>query len=246
MSSSVSEIEKTLDGIEQVTLDYKEQKRKLKQKNDEIKKYKKILKKEAKLERKKEKKLEKEKIKLSKKEKKEKKNVKLTKKVVDVMNVINIDGDGAIELKNEYMNIFQIMSKDIYSFSESDEQLNFCAFSNFLRTIDTNVKIVPFKFPVNATKQKDYLSNKASYIENDTYRYFLELRYSELCAIEKNRTNMEFYLFSFAKTKEEEFEIRNNILNASNDIFTITNIYNDKKKKILFKLNNLNTKLYEM
>ena len=78
--------------------------------------------------------------------------------------------------------------------------------------------------------------------KNPNHRYFLEKRLNELKFLEEYRQNKEFYLFFFAENEKAIFERENLLLRLSSDSMKLKKINNEKKIKILFKLNNQNSK----
>ena len=74
-----------------------------------------------------------------------------------------------------------------------------------------------------------------------TYGY-MNILQIELKFLEEYRQNKEFYLFFFAENEKAIFERENLLLRLSSDSMKLKKINNEKKIKILFKLNNQNSK----
>lgn len=98
------------------------------------------------------------------------------------------------------------------------------------------------QFPVNTYNQQQNIINKLENSKNPNHRYFLEKRLNELKFLEEYRQNKEFYLFFFAENEKAIFERENLLLRLSSDSMKLKKINNEKKIKILFKLNNQNSK----
>ena len=114
--------------------------------------------------------------------------------------------------------------------------------TSFLRGYQDDIKIVCMQFPVNTYNQQQNIINKLENSKNPNHRYFLEKRLNELKFLEEYRQNKEFYLFFFAENEKAIFERENLLLRLSSDSMKLKKINNEKKIKILFKLNNQNSK----
>lgn len=206
-----------------------------------------------------EKKAEKEKKKAEKKELKDirKENKKVLATTKNLLDFIDVDDDGFIavssEVKSEsknidlsrcnYINIYQIDSKDIFSLSEEERKLHIYNFISFLRGYVYDFKLITMKFPVNTVKQQKYLEKKIKECDNEIYYNFLKEKLDQLIFLEEKRQNKEFYIMIFVKENENKEEIENSLMRNQNIAVRLTNLDVEKKLKILFKLNNLNTKL---
>nr|ALP68992.1 hypothetical protein [Clostridium botulinum] len=95
-------------------------------------------------------------------------------------------------------------------------------------------------FPVNTSRQQEYIRNKLEQSTNEINNKFLQEKLDEFMFLEQYRNNKEFFIMFFAKNKQD---ITSSILKNQTRIFILKEISLEKKIKILFKLNNLNTKL---
>ncbi|MGL5352248.1 MAG: hypothetical protein ACRDA5_02865 [Clostridium sp.] len=176
------------------------------------------------------------------------KNLKKTDKAIsyytkDVMDFVDVEEDECFKMKYGYMNIYQVQTKDMHSLSYNDTQIHINSFSGFLRAYTYDFKIVSMNFPVNTSTQKRNIERNLKFATNDISKKFLERKLDELIYLEENRFNTEFYIMVFASHREE-FDNRERFLFMNqNSTFKLNNIELEKKFKILFKLNNLNTKL---
>ena len=71
----------------------------------------------------------------------------------------------------------------------------------------------------------------------------LEEKLNELKFLETHRNNKEFFLMVFMKNEVYKENLLNKLNHMQNVSITLKNINLEKKMKILFKLNNMNTKL---
>ena len=174
--------------------------------------------------------------------KKVKKDKKVSSKVTNMLPFLDIKEDYIIQ-KDEVMNIIEIEGKDILSLTQNELERDINIFHAFYKTVKIDLKLVSMNFPVNTQKQKDYIEYKLKKTNNKIYKVFLKDKKNELEYLEKNKTNKEYYLFLFAPNvatlKSVESTLNRTIANALN-IRTLTL---EKKKLILYKLNNKNSKI---
>lgn len=192
-----------------------------------------------------EKKLLKEKKKLKKKElkeiRKEDKKVLLTTK--ELLPFKDADDDDSIITKMGHIDIFQIDSKDIYSLNEIERKMHIYSFVSFLRGYVYDFKLISMKFPVNTLKQQRFLEKKLKECDNEIYANFLKEKLDQLIFLEENRQNKEFYIMIFIKDTDNKEEVKGLLLRNQNIAIQLKPLEVEKKLKILFKLNNPNTKL---
>lgn len=209
----------------------------------------KILKKEKnEIENKKEKEKIKQAFKKEKKEikqasRKEKEKIRqIPSKVTEVLPFLDIKNDYIIQ-KDEVMDIIEIEGKDILSLTVNELERDINIFHTFYKTVKIDIKLVAMNFPVNAQKQKDYIDYKTSKTNNQIYKVFLKDKKNELEYLEKNRTNKEYYLFLFAPNKEILNAVKNTVKRTISNALNTRNLTIEKKKLILYKLNNKNAKI---
>lgn len=201
----------------------------------------------------------KKKIKLTKEEKikikeekivkkKELKEMKIENKKVlgttkELLEFIDVADDESFIMKNGYLDIFQIESKDIYSFSETETKMHIYNFISFLRNYIEDFKIISMNFPVNTVKQQQYIKSKIKDCENEVYFKFLNEKLDELIFLDEHRQNREFYIMIFANEKSNKEDVTRSLLRNQNIAIQFKSLDIEKKLKILFKMNNPNTKL---
>lgn len=201
----------------------------------------------------------KEKVKLSKEEKvklkeektKEKKELKEKKKESkntlisnrEVLPFLDVDEDNFFVTKQGFLNLYQVKTRDVSNLSEYETMLYIYNFIHFLRNYIDDFKIIAMNFPVNTVKQQEYLNKKLEETDNPKYIGFLEEKLNELKFLETHRNNKEFFLMVFMKNEVDKENLLNKLNHMQNVSITLKNINLEKKMKILFKLNNMNTKL---
>ena len=199
------------------------------------------------------------KVKLTKEEKKIKKEEKKQKKLElkeirkankdvlastkDLLGFVDVDDDDSIIVKNGYLDIFQIDSKDIYSLTDVETTMNIYNFIAFLRSYPFDIKLITMNFPVNTLKQQEFIKKKIKECDNKKYYYELIEELEQLVYLESTRQNREFYIMIFIKDTEEKESIKRTLFRSQNIAVQLIPLTVEKKLKILFKLNNPNTKL---
>lgn len=197
-------------------------------------------------------KLTKEEKKIKKEEKKQKrlelKEIRKANKDVlastkDLLGFVDVDDDDSIIMKNGYLDIFQIDSKDIYSLTDVETTMNIYNFIAFLRSYPFDIKLITMNFPVNTLKQQEFIKKKIKECDNKKYYYELIEELEQLVYLESTRQNREFYIMIFIKDTEEKESIKRTLFRSQNIAVQLIPLTVEKKLKILFKLNNPNTKL---
>lgn len=199
------------------------------------------------------------KVKLTKEEKKIKKEEKKQKKLElkeirkankdvlastkELLGFVDVDDDDSIIMKNGYLDIFQINSKDIYSLTDVETTMNIYNFIAFLRAYPFDIKLITMNFPVNTLKQQEFIKKKIKECDNKKYYYELIEELEQLVYLESTRQNREFYIMIFIKDTEEKESIKRTLFRSQNIAVQLIPLTVEKKLKILFKLNNPNTKL---
>ena len=199
------------------------------------------------------------KVKLTKEEKKIKKEEKKQKKLElkeirkankdvlastkDLLGFVDVDDDDSIIMKNGYLDIFQIDCKDIYSLTDVETTMNIYNFIAFLRSYPFDIKLITMNFPVNTLKQQEFIKKKIKECDNKKYYYELIEELEQLVYLESTRQNREFYIMIFIKDTEEKESIKRTLFRSQNIAVQLIPLTVEKKLKILFKLNNPNTKL---
>lgn len=199
------------------------------------------------------------KVKLTKEEKKIKKEEKKQKKLElkeirkankdvlastkELLGFVDVDDDDSIIMKNGYLDIFQIDSKDIYSLTDVETTMNIYNFIAFLRAYPFDKKLITMNFPVNTLKQQEFIKRKIKECDNKKYYYELIEELEQLVYLESTRQNREFYIMIFIKDTEEKESIKRTLFRSQNIAVQFIPLTVEKKLKILFKLNNPNTKL---
>lgn len=182
------------------------------------------------------------------KKKEQKENKKASKDVLittkELLDFIDIDDKDRIVTKTCIINLFQIQTKDIYSFSPTDRNIHIFNFVHFIRGLEDDFKIITMKFPVSTKLQQEYVRKKISTSSNDIYKNFLYEKLDELEYLEEHRFNKEFYLMTFYKLDDDVDQKEKKLSSLTNIGVNLQKMNVEKKIRILHKLNNMNSKLF--
>lgn len=166
---------------------------------------------------------------------------KSRKMITDLIPITGYDQDlSCYSMKEGYMDLLQIRSKDLVTASEDEVEYDILKFCKLYRLYEEDVKLLVMNFPCNTKIQQEYLQRKMNRTTNMIFRENLQRQIDELVWLEKNNTTREFYLMIFAKTLEELDENRRllkSTLHTGRDGL-IETIDDEKKHKILYRLNN--------
>lgn len=185
-----------------------------------------------------------QKMKILKKKKPEKieKKEKVLRETPYILPFLQIYDD-YILLKDGVMDILQVTSKDLYSMNNDDLQYLLLSEAGFLRSYYPSFKLVALNFPTNTQKQKEYWLKKKEKTNDPIRLRFIERKLFELNFLERERTNREYFIFIYAKDKEELEERKRLIIRSKQNTFPLRTLSIEKKQDILFMLNNQNSKL---
>lgn len=164
--------------------------------------------------------------------------------VLDLIPIVDYQNDCFQLRDGKVMDILQFTTRDFTSRSDDEIEFDMYAILLFLRLYEDDFKIVSMSFPTDTKEQQEYLTHKLATNKNSVFEYYLNYKLEELKYLANNKTDLEFYLFIWAKDiadlKEKQIRI-NKSLGMSDLIFSISK---EKKTKILFKLMNKNTSIF--
>ena len=109
---------------------------------------------------------------------------------------------------------------------------------------DTTAYVDYYKFMCPALPEvREFIKKKIKECDNEKYYYELIEELEQLVYLESTRQNREFYIMIFIKDTEEKESIKRTLFRSQNIAVQLIPLDLEKKLKILFKLNNPNTKL---
>lgn len=160
-----------------------------------------------------------------------------------VLPFIDVDEDDVFMTKQGYLDIYQISTIDTTNLSETERKVYVYSFIAFLRNFVEDFKIIIMNFPVNTVRQQEYIESKIASCKNKIYMNYLKEELDKLKFMEKHRNNKEYFLMVFMKNKADRDSMIKKIELVQNIAVPLNQLDLEKKIKILFKLNNMNTKL---
>ncbi|EPB8167273.1 hypothetical protein ACRTAK_002957 [Clostridium perfringens] len=160
-----------------------------------------------------------------------------------VLPFIDIDEDDIFITKQGYLDIYQINTRDTINLSESERKVYVYSFIAFLRNFVEDFKIIIMNFPVNTVRQQEYIEGRIANCKNEIYINYLKEELDKLKFMEKHRNNKEYFLMVFMKNEADRDAMMKKIEFVQNIAVPLRQLDLEKKIKILFKLNNMNTKL---
>lgn len=171
------------------------------------------------------------------------KKLKIKKSTLDYIDFSYFTENGYIKHKTDdiFIEILQIDTIDVSNLNSNHIDTIIYENAQFYRKYTDDIKIISMNFPCDYKEQIEYFTNKLDTVSNDFRKKFLTLKIKELEYLQSTKYNLEFYLMIFIDGEK----------NISSDIERIklefpnklNRIPLDKKEKILFKLNNMNTNI---
>lgn len=139
---------------------------------------------------------------------------------------------------DSYMDIVQIVTKDLNSASESDLEALIAAWARMYRTNGFDIKLVSLNTPTDTRGQQHYIQKKIAQNKVPIYDYILREMETQLENVQETRTDRQYYILLFAESQDDYFYALSRI--------SQTLIYNDLARKmslpaklaVLEKLNN--------
>lgn len=176
--------------------------------------------------------------------KKNKKNKKKIEKSVlilsDVIPIVSYNQTyQCFQLKQGYMNMVEIQTKDIVNASEDEIEYDIAKLTKFNKLEYESYKIISLNFPCNTAAQQEYVNYKIQQCKNENFRRFLQNSSYELQWVQKNKTKREFYMMYFSDTLDGIKSMDANMKVALNlNDKMLKDMTQEKKEKILFHLMN--------
>lgn len=171
-----------------------------------------------------------------------KENKKIQKNILDLLPLEDINDNDTIRTNYGIIEFYQIPSFDISSMNIYEAKGGILAFTKLLKMYKDNLKIIAMNFPTNTQVQKDFIKRKINSCDNEIRREWLEKEYRRFEAIEVLRSDREYYCMIFSDDKKDFENKKDLVLRCSKNLGLIK-IDREKKLKIMYKLNNMNSKI---
>lgn len=132
-----------------------------------------------------------------------KKRIKELKEISKLLKLVKYDETFECFVRKQglgFMDIIQIISKDIVNQSEEEKNFDIAKLTKFNKLESEDYKIISLNFPCNTMKQQEFIKIKIERTSNKTYLKYLNESLYELQWIQETRSKREFYFMVFAPT----------------------------------------------
>lgn len=164
---------------------------------------------------------------------------KLSRFLISVMDIIGIQDDGLIMLKNGYFAYaLSIPGVDIQNFHAADQESIYAGFARSIVSTYAPIKIVSIDTPPNYTAQKQHL---AALLETTSHPHRQKVLNRELAALtwyEENTTTRSSFIFAYGKTPEETAKNAGAILALSNNKTNVKQLDFAEAKELIGRILN--------
>lgn len=174
-----------------------------------------------------------------------KKKRKSPQTVVDLLPFRYIKNDDCLVMKSGVTDYVQMSGIRVEDLTPSDKQLAINQFHAFLKTFDDELKIIYQTFPADTVAPLRHINYKIRQNTNPKFQTFLSHKRWELEEASKVIFHQEFYFQIFAKNDSELETLRSRLLAINQTYFKLERLPLNKKIKIIYQLNNLNTDVLE-
>jgi hypothetical protein len=154
---------------------------------------------------------------------------------------LRVTKDGGFQQKREFTDYLEIRGTHVEQLHPSEQVVAMTNFAFFLRKQKGDLKFIFMPFPADTQNQIDYMSYKIQQNPNSAWYPYQSDRRRDLHKIRESRKHQEFYLQFFAESEEALAEMRASLLDYQYAFFEMVSLPVEKKIKILFKLNNMNS-----
>lgn len=158
--------------------------------------------------------------------------------------IATFEGDAFRFQDGSYMDLIQIVTKDLLNMSTDALAFDNLNMANFYKTYADDLKIIALNFPKSTKVQQRYYEHKLAVERNPIYKKFLDSDYQMLKHIEQHNTEREYYFVIFAKNIEDLHNKQMRIFHMLGGNGQVLKLDNKKKKQIIQKLNNKNTSIF--
>lgn len=162
------------------------------------------------------------------------------KTVADALPIIRYNKDyKCFQCKTGYMNILQVITKDIVNASEDEIEYDIAKLTKYNQLEYEDYKITALNYPCNTMKQQAYLHHKLDTIKNKNFQKYLKNSLYELEWIQDRKSKREFFLSIYSDSldgiKKMEADMKAALQSRDKMIMDLSQ---DKKEKIYYRLNN--------
>lgn len=175
--------------------------------------------------------------------KKEKKQV-IAKTSLDILPIRFYDDVDAFLLKNnEYLDVLQILPRDLNNISDDEIKMEMYNFVKILKTIACDYNLISINFPLNTINQREILEHHQEKVQDETRRIWIDRKINELELADSNITTLNFYFLFWGKNKKDFIKTKDEVLKyLTGGIRPLAQeIAKNEKIQVISKLSNMNT-----
>lgn len=169
---------------------------------------------------------------------------KQDKEMQSLIPLAKFEGDVFRFQDGTYMDLVQIVTKDLLNMSTDALAYDNLNMANFYKTYADDLKIVALNFPKSTKIQQHYYEHKLAVERNPIYKKFLDNDYQMLKHIEQHNTEREYYFVLFGKNIEDLHNKQMRVFHTLGSTRQVQKLENKKKLQIVQKLNNKNTSIF--
>ena len=175
-----------------------------------------------------------------KKKKEKKAEPAVVKTNLDILPIRRYDEKlKAFILKDGRMlDIVEKTADDVDNMLEDEIQYLMISFARFLKLYADDIKLVTMNFPTNTINQQKHLESILERTNDPVRRKWLQRSISELQKVDRGTRKREYYLMIFSEDVKSHMEHMKEVSTMGDGVREMTF---EKKVKILYKLNNMNS-----
>ena len=133
----------------------------------------------------------------------DKKKVKAIREVYNLLKIARYDERFECFVRKQglgYMDIVQIISKDIVNASEDEKEFDIAKLTKFNKKEYEDYKIIALNFPCNTLEQQEFIRTKMEQTSNRTFLKYLNESLYELKWVQEQKSKREYYYMVFSPT----------------------------------------------
>ena len=169
----------------------------------------------------------------------DKKKIKELKEISELLKLAGYDETFECFRRTQglgFMDIVQIVSKDIVNASEDEKDFDIAKLTKFNKLEFEDYKIISLNFPCNTMEQQEFLKIKIERTSNRKYLKYLEESLYELQWIQEKRSKREYYYMIFSDTVEGIKKMEADMMSSLQiGDKMIEKMNRDKKEVILYR-----------
>lgn len=180
------------------------------------------------------------KSKKEKKKKEKKAEPSVIKTNLDVLPIRNYDEKLKAFVLNDgrLIDIVEKTADDIENMLEDEIQYLMISFARFLKLYSDDIKLITMNFPTNTINQQKHLESVLERTSDPVRRKWLQRSISELQKVDRGTRKREYYLMIFSEDIKSHIDHMKEVSTMGDGVREMTF---EKKVKILYKLNNMNS-----